>query len=1400
MAVAGAAALAMLAAGCDKFSLTSVLNGELGRPLSIEPSSLVLPAAEQVTFKADGGVPPYRFSLHSGGGSVDEASGLYTAPLTAGTAVVRVIDSAGAAKDATLTISDFQGPLTIGPSAISVSVGETVEFVAVGGTSPYTFSISLPPGSGSPSIDPATGVYTAGSTPGTDTVTVTDAAAASVTATVTVTATTLPDIDYTVTSVSHSAGTTAGQTVSGTLTVQNAGTVNGTQAVSWYVFASTDTVLDGSDYYVAGGSTPALNAGASSAPIAFSGLWPSTPASYYLIAQLSAPDDASTANNSGCTAAAVAVMGAPPANVDYSVPLVSNTGGTTTGGALAGSFTVTNGGADGGGATIYWTVYRSTNAVLDVGIDPVVDSGTLPALATGATSSPVAFSGTWPSGAGTYYLIAGVSASDDVNAANNATASAAATVSPPDIDYAVSGVSSTGGTDAGRALAGSFTVQNAGTAAGAQTVFWTAYLSSDAVLNSGVDPVLDSGSFAALAASASTSPTFGGTWPAAAGTYYLIVQIYASDDVNSGNDTIASAPVTTNPANVDYTVTSVVNSGGTTAGGTLSGSFTVQNGGTAAGAETVHWSVYVSADTLLDGTDMLADTGSTAALGAGASSSPSFSGTWPTTAGGYYLIAQVSAGDDVNAANDAAASTLVSTSGSPPPNVDYLIPAVSNTGGTTSGQPLSASFTVQNIGSSAGTAAVYWTAYRSTDAALDVPGDAVIDSGSLSALAAGATSAAMGINGTWPSSTGTYYLIVKLSASDDVNAGNDSTASGAIAVTAPDVDCSVTAVSSTGGSTTGGPLAGTFTVQNIGTAAGVATVYWTAYLSADANLNVGIDPVVDSGSVAALTAGASAGPTFSGTWPSTPGSYYLIVRVVASDDIASANDTKASAAVSVTAPNVDYTVPTVSNSGGTTAGQALSGSFTVQNAGTASGASPVYWTAYLSADALLDGADAVIDSGSLSALAAGATSAPVGISGTWPAGGGTYYLIVGLSASDDVNAGNDTTASSPITVTVPNVDYLVTVVNNSGGTVTDGAIAGNFTLQNAGTAGGAQAVYWTAYVSSNTTLEIGTDAVIDSGSTTALAAGTSLAGVSFTGTWPATPATYYLLVKVSAGDDVNAGNDLTASAAVSVTAPVAQPNYDIASLTVQPRGTPGALYSAAGPHSFRIQEVAGNAGTQPIDWRVYRSLDVVLDGADVLADSGVTAALGAGAFTDISFDGTWPAGVGSFYYLIVRLTASDDSDPIDDMEISSRVAVPISYTEGTEDNSDSGPTPPAFSAVGDYGITLELGSLVEIVGTMDTVNQFDTFRFTAGTGVNGLEMQAEWSTGFDDIDLYLWNESGGEVTSVATSADSEPANPPLRVTGIVPGNLYYAGVKFYLAGGTSGSTGLPYRLYLVGRP
>lgn len=368
----------------------------------------------------------------------------------------------------------------------------------------------------------------------------------------------------------------------------------------------------------------------------------------------------------------------------------------------------------------------------------------------------------------------------------------------------------------------------------------------------------------------------------------------------------------------------------------------------------------------------------------------------------------------------------------------------------------------------------------------------------------------------------------------------------------------------------------------------------------------------------ALTFSASGGSapyTFSvisgaGTVNATSGAY--TAPVAAGTDVVQVQDSAlpipntdtATITVSNVATNVDYDITGVTIPGGALAGTTISGTdFDVDNIGSADGSKTIYWNLYASANTVLGPGDELLKTGSTGPLASSGTTNISVTTGNWPASAGNYYIIVTVSAEDDLTTANNIQVTGgQISITLPDVDYDVTVVNNTGGTTAGGPIAGDFTVQNIGAGNGSQTVFWEAYVSTDATLGAG-GTFIDSGSTAALNSGMTAGPIGFTGTWPLSAGNHYLIVAVSAADDVSAINDEQDNGGTAVTGGPA-PDYEISATNLPANGTSGLALSV--PHNFDIDNLTPNPGTQSIDWVVYASLDQVLDGGDTMIASGST--------------------------------------------------------------------------------------------------------------------------------------------------------------------------------------------------
>jgi trimeric autotransporter adhesin len=168
--------------------LTSGCGGGGGSPSAPPPPppppALSLPASASVdagqshTVQASGGETPYTYSVLSGGGTIDAATGAFLAPSTAGTTVVRATDHGGATADETLTINP---PFAAARAAFTIGAGTTQTVAAMGGQAPLSYSVL----SGGGTVN-SMGQYTAPATAGSAVVAITDALGTAVQITLTI--------------------------------------------------------------------------------------------------------------------------------------------------------------------------------------------------------------------------------------------------------------------------------------------------------------------------------------------------------------------------------------------------------------------------------------------------------------------------------------------------------------------------------------------------------------------------------------------------------------------------------------------------------------------------------------------------------------------------------------------------------------------------------------------------------------------------------------------------------------------------------------------------------------------------------------------------------------------------------------------------------------------------------------------------------------------------------------------------------------------------------------------------------------------------------------------------------------------------------------------------------------
>jgi subtilase family serine protease len=679
------------------------------------------------------------------------------------------------------------------------------------------------------------------------------------------------------------------------------------------------------------------------------------------------------------------------------------------GSALTLSDTTRNQGAGGAGASTT-RFYLSTNAVLDTA-DVALGERPVPALAAG-TASTASTPVTIPAGlaAGSYWIIAQADASGVVGETleTNNTTPSAVQIGP---DLAVSALTVPAAAGAGSGISVSDTTANQGSspAIASSTAF---YLSTDSTYDA-ADILLGSRPVPALAAGASSSASTGLTIPAATATgiYFVLARADADGAVAETNE-INNSRARQIVIGTDLVVStlSVPATGGAGAALTVSDTTLNQGGGTA-GASTTAF--YLSTNSILDSNDVPVGSRAVPALAPGASSAAATVVTIPagTATGTYFVIARAD-GDGVVAetveTNNTSARQVVI-------GPDLLVGSLTAPATATPGAAITVTDTTRNQGGGAAGASTT-RFYLSTNTLLD-GSDVPLGSRPVGALAPGAGSIAA-TTVTLPASlaVGTYWVLAQADADGVVGETVETNNTGAATVQIG-ADLAIAAFTVPGTAGAGSPLTVNDTTvnQGSGTAAASTTAF---YLSTNSVFDAG-DVLLGSRGVPALApATASPGTTALPIPAATvAGTYFVIARVDADDAVAETVETNNTSARQVVI-GPDLVVATFAAPPTAVAGSAITVSDTTRNQG-AGGAGASTTRFYLSTNALLDTADAVLGDRAVAALGAGAAST-ASTSVTIPAGtvAGSYFLIIRVDADGTVAETQEVNNTAPVPIRV----------------------------------------------------------------------------------------------------------------------------------------------------------------------------------------------------------------------------------------------------------------------------------------------------------------------------------------------------------------------------------------------
>jgi hypothetical protein len=238
--------------------------------------------------------------------------------------------------------------------------------------------------------------------------------------------------------------------------------------------------------------------------------------------------------------------------------------------------------------------------------------------------------------------------------------------------------------------------------------------------------------------------------------------------------------------------------------------------------------------------------------------------------------------------------------------------------------------------------------------------------------------------------TGTYYLIAKADAANDVPEATETNNTRLVSVrVGPDLQVSLLTVPTRGAS--GGPITLTDTTKNAGAAtAGASTTAF--YLSSDFRLDAGDVRLTPARAVGTLTAGAAVSGTTNVVLPDVaPGTWYLVAQADDQGAVVETMETNNTRFATIAiGPDLDVTALSAPLSA--TAGASIVVTDTVKNLGrNTAGASATRF--YLSVDFLFDGSDVLLGDRPVPELADSATnlgSVTLVLPGT---ASGSYYLI-----------------------------------------------------------------------------------------------------------------------------------------------------------------------------------------------------------------------------------------------------------------------------------------------------------------------------------------------------------------------------------------------------------------------
>jgi subtilase family serine protease len=576
---------------------------------------------------------------------------------------------------------------------------------------------------------------------------------------------------------------------------------------------------------------------------------------------------------------------------------------------------------------------------------------------------------------------------------------------PPDLKVTSAAAPSTGAADGDIVVTDTTTNQGTGPSQPSETGFYlstnTSLGEGDVWLGSRLVPLLDP------AATHVLSTTLHIPLSTATGSYYVLAKadwVNTIDESVETNNVKASGAIKFGP---DVIISALTVPASAAAGSTIGVSETTKNlGGGGADASTTRF--HLSANSLLDASDVLIGSRSVPPLTAGAFDAVSTALTLPagTAAGTYYVIARA---DDANViletmeTNNNKSSTLKI-------GADLVLTAVSVPATAAAGAAISVIQTTKNQGS--GSAAGSSTGfYLSANTGIG-PTDTFLGSGPVGELGPGETATrSMSLQIPADTASGSYHVIGVADWNNvvaEIVETNNSRPSGLIKIGG---DLVVTVMSAPGTGKADGLISVTDTTKNLG-AAPVPESATGFYLSADPTYG-STDIFLSSRSVGSLGASESISASTELLIPpgTASGTYYVLGVADSNKAVTETSETNNARSSSSIRIGPDLIVTTVAAPSSAVAGTTISASDTTKNQG-GDTATPSGTHFYLSTNSSFDANDVLLGTRPVPSLAPGLSdTGSVVVSIPASTSAGAYYIIAkadGNNAIAEVTETNNT--------------------------------------------------------------------------------------------------------------------------------------------------------------------------------------------------------------------------------------------------------------------------------------------------------------------------------------------------------------------------------------------------------